>query len=212
MCAKCLPVVHQMPKYDPMSTSGVSHSSPDNATDNDSNASDVVRNPPRRGNVTNTAPAQGSALARPVGTKKAKQLANLEQSALKQRANVISTLTPGPTSSAAALLEEKTETVGVTKELVAVFKVKTMLKEKDCKPDGRTGGSGWRKCTCLLGKTRRDLLFLLNSKSPQMQLALMCLRQLNSISASAGIPSAVDGAPQNKDHNDSASSESGDSQ
>jgi hypothetical protein len=41
-----------------------------------------------------------------------------------------------------------------------------------------------------------------------VQLALMCLRQLNSISASAGIPSAVDGAPQNKDHNDSASSES----
>jgi hypothetical protein len=114
-----------------MSTSVVSNVSPDNAAEDDSNASDVVRGPPRRGNVTNTAPAQGSALARPVGMKKAKKLANLEQSALKQRANVTSTLTLGLTSSAAALLEEKTEMVVVTKKLVAVFKAITMLKEKD---------------------------------------------------------------------------------
>ena len=132
MCVKCVHVVHHLPKFDPMSTSVVSNVSPDNAAEDDSNASDVVRGPPRRGNVTNTAPAQGSALARPVGMKKAKKLANLEQSsALKQRANVTSTLTPGPISSAAALLEDKTEMVGVTKELVAVFKANTMLKEKD---------------------------------------------------------------------------------
>jgi hypothetical protein len=113
-CAKCVPVVHQLPKFDPMITSVVSHSSPDNSADDDSNASDVIRSPPRRGNVTNTAPAQGSALASAVGMKKAKKLANLEHSALKQRANVTSILTLRSTSSAAALLEDKTEMVGVT--------------------------------------------------------------------------------------------------
>ena len=229
-CAKCLPVVHQLPKFDPMITSVVSYSSPDNAADNDSNTSDVIRNPPRQGNVTNTAPAQGSALARPVGMKKAKKLANLEQSsALKQRANVTSTLTPGPTSSAAALLEDKTEMVGVTKELVAVFKANTMLKEKDLQARQEDRWIRMAEMYMSAGQKEKGLAVL--AKLDESTTAISAdvpsainvegdknLKDdtnsvLNSISASAaGITSAVDGRPQKKDHNDSASSESGDSQ
>jgi hypothetical protein len=213
-----------------MITSVVSQSSPDNAADDDSNTSDVVRNPPRRGNVTNTAPAQGSALARPVGMKKAKKLATLEQSsALKQRANVTSTLTPGPTSTAAALLEDKTEMVGVTKELVAVFKANTMLKEKDLQARQEDRWIRMAEMYMSAGQKEKGLAVL--AKLDESTTALSAdvpsainvegdknLKDdtnsvLNSISASAaGITSAVDGRPQKKDHNDSASSESGDSQ
>jgi hypothetical protein len=61
--------------------------------------------------------------------KKAKKLAKLEQSARNQRATVTSSV--AASASAETLLEDKTEMIGVTKELVAVFKANTMLKEKD---------------------------------------------------------------------------------
>jgi hypothetical protein len=203
-CAKCVPVVHQLPKFDPMITSVVSHSSPDDAADDDSNACDVVRNPPRRGNVTNTAPAQGSVLARPVGMKKAKKLASLEQSALKQRANVTSNLTLGPTSSAAALLEDKTEMVGVTKELVAVFKANTMLKEKDSQ--ARKEDRWIRMAEMYMSAGQKELGLAVLAKLEESTTAISAdvpsainvegdknLKDdtnlvLNSISASAGIP------------------------
>ena len=89
---------------------------------------------------------------------------------------------------------------------------------------------GWQKCTCLLGKREKGLAVL--AKLDESTTAISTdvpsaidvegdknLKDdtnsvLNSISAAsaAGIPSAVDGTPQKKDHNDSASSESGDSQ
>ena len=62
-CAKCVPVVQKLPKFDPMITSSVvsNSSSPRDATnDGLTPSTDVVSNPPRPGNVTNTAPAQGS--------------------------------------------------------------------------------------------------------------------------------------------------------
>ncbi len=228
MCVKCVPVVHHLPKFDPMRTSVVSNLSPDNAAEYDSNASDVVCDPPRQVNVTSTAPAQGSALARPVGMKKAKKLANLEQSALKQRANVTSTLTLGLTSSAAALLEEETEMVVVTKELVAVFKANTMLKEKDSQARQEDRWIRIAEMYMSAGQREKGLAVLANLEESTSAISADVpsainvngdknLKDdtnlvLNSISACSAISSAVDGAPQNKDHNDSASSESGDSQ
>ena len=135
-CAKCVPIVHKLPKFDPMlsNVARLSTGNPDDDSDADT-TSDLVRKDAAKKKETNAAPAQGSNLARPVGMKKAKKLAKLEQSAMKQRANV--SPLPGPTSStaasasAAALLQDKSEMLGVTKELVAVFRASTMLKTKD---------------------------------------------------------------------------------
>ena len=231
-CAKCVPVVHKLPKFDPMIASVVSHSSPAGSADDDSIPSDVVRNAPRPRNVTNTAQAQGSKLARPVGMKKAKKLANLEQSSLKQQrasTGVTSTLMPGPTSSAAALLEDKTEMIGVTKELVAVFKVNTMLKQKDLQARQEERWMRMAEMYMSAGQKEKGLALLANLEESTSAISADVPSAINveegdknlkddtnsvltSISASAEIPSANDGTPQNKDHNDSASSESGDSQ
>jgi hypothetical protein len=238
-CAKCVPVVHKLPKFDPMITSSVvSHSSSprDVADDDGSNPStgDVVSTPPRPRNVTNTAPAQGSKLARPLGMKKAKKLAKLEQSARNQRATVTSSV--AASASAETLLEDKTEMIGVTKELVAVFKANTMLKEKDLQ--ARQEERLMRMAEMYMSAGQKEKALALLAKIEESASAISAdvpsainveggrdknvakddtnnsdlNSVLNSISASAEIPSAIDdGTPQNnKDHNDTSASESDD--
>ena len=178
-CAKCVPVVHKLPKFDPMITSSVvSHSSsPRDAADDGSNPStDVVSNPPRPGNVTNTAPAQGSKLARPLGMKKAKKLAKLEQSAMNQRATVTSSA--AASASAETMLEDKTEMIGVTKELVAVFKANTMLKEKDLQARQEE-------------RLMRMAEMYMSAGQKEKALALLAKIEESACAISADVPSAI---------------------
>ena len=91
--AKCVSILHKLPKFDPMIV--MNNSSPSShlgvGADDDSSTSHqshVVATTPPAGvskegqtkkNVNNSAPAQDSQLARPIGMKKAKKLAKLEE-------------------------------------------------------------------------------------------------------------------------------------
>jgi hypothetical protein len=166
--------------------------------------------------------------------KKAKKLAKLEQSARNQRATVTSSV--AASASAETLLEDKTEMIGVTKELVAVFKANTMLKEKDLQ--ARQEERLMRMAEMYMSAGQKEKALALLAKIEESASAISAdvpsainveggrdknvakddtnnsdlNSVLNSISASAEIPSAIDdGTPQNnKDHNDTSASESDD--
>ena len=76
-CAKCVPIVHKLPKFDPMLSNVVllSTGNPDDDSDADS-TSDLVRNAAKH-KETITAPAQGSNLVRPLGIRRPRNWRNL---------------------------------------------------------------------------------------------------------------------------------------
>jgi hypothetical protein len=140
--AKCVPVLHKLPKFDPMLLI-MNNSSPssylgvgaddDSSTGHQSNV--VTATPPmgvskegtRKKKVNNAAPAQGSKLARPIGMKKAKKLAKLEDETARKKQSVASGVASMPGTFTTA-----TEGImGVTQDLVAAFKANTVLKEQD---------------------------------------------------------------------------------
>ena len=132
--AKCVPVLHKLPKFDPMvrTSAGVmseTTDSPCDALDTDADgdqSSVVVRTPGSRSkrNVNNSVPAQGSKLPRPIGMKKAKKLEKVRSSATK--ASIDSAGTSGvPANKFLADMS------AVTKDLVVAFKANTSLKRED---------------------------------------------------------------------------------
>ncbi|KAI2502811.1 No apical meristem-associated C-terminal domain [Fragilaria crotonensis] len=147
--AKCVPILHKLPKFDPMlvlndsspsSYLGVGAAADDDSSSMGCQSNAVVATTPPTGvskhqqqegrtkkkRVNNDAPAaQGSNMARPIGMKKAKKLAKLEVETArtnKQSASVASM--PGTFAAA-------TESImGVTQDLVAAFKANADLKQR----------------------------------------------------------------------------------
>ena len=140
--AKCVPILHKLPKFDPMFV--MNDSSPSSylgdGADDDSTStghqSNVVTTTPPTGlskagtqkkRVNNAAPPQGSKLARPIGMKKAKKLARLEEETARSKQSAASGVASMPGTFAAA-----TEgIVGVTQDLVAAPKASSSLKEQE---------------------------------------------------------------------------------
>ena len=141
---KCVAGLHRLPKFDPMLSGSTEESSSshlasgeflvDDTTSDDDNEgaeesdedevmskrtqrSSIGSNKKRK--VNNSTPAQGSKASRPVGMKKAKKLAKLE--AERSRRSV--------TLAGAQIMEVKGMTT-MTKELVAVFKANTAMKQQ----------------------------------------------------------------------------------
>jgi hypothetical protein len=144
--AKCVPLLHKLPKCDPMIATN--NSSPSShlgiGADDDSNTSHqshvVATFPPTsvskegqtKKNVNNSAPAQGSKLTRPIGMKSAKKLAKLEEDSARTKQSLASGVASMPATFATA-----TEGIMgvVTQDLVAAFKANTVLKEQDFRPE-----------------------------------------------------------------------------
>jgi hypothetical protein len=139
--AKCVPILHKLPKFDPMIV--MNNSSPSShlgiGADDDSSTSHqshvVTTTPPTvvskegqtKKNVNNSAPAKGSKMTRPIGMKKAKKLAKLEEETARKKQSVASGVASMPATFATA-----TESImGVTQDLVAAFKANTVLKQQD---------------------------------------------------------------------------------
>ena len=144
--AKCVPILHKLPKFDPMlavtkDSSPSSYLGVGGATDKNDNRSMglesnvVTTTPPTGGSkqqdgrtkkkVNNDAPAQGSKLTRPIGMKKAKKLAKLEDETARMNKQSGAASMPGTFATA-------TESImGVTQDLVAAFKANTVLKEQE---------------------------------------------------------------------------------
>jgi hypothetical protein len=138
--AKCVPILHQLPKCDPMIATN--NSSPSShlgiGADDDSSTSHqshvVAKTPPtsvskegQTKKVNNSAPAQGSKLTRPIGMKSAKKLAKLEEESARTKQSLASGVASMPATFATA-----TEGImGVTQDLVAAFNANTVLKKQD---------------------------------------------------------------------------------
>ena len=139
--AKCVPVLHKLPKYDPMVLpSAPADNSPpyDNYTGSDVEGEVVIRpeatsSKKRAALVNNRAPPQGSNMDRPMGMKKAKLLKKLED------AGVLSSTTTGmfsdPVSGSRNNEEESViaDMSSATKELVSVLKAATSLKQDEAR-------------------------------------------------------------------------------
>jgi len=134
--AKCVPVLHKLPKFDPMVRNGgvtsvtSADSAPCEALDTDADGdqcSVAVRTPgsQNKKNVNNSVPAQGSELPRPIGMKKAKKLEKVRSSAAK------ASIDSGRTSSDNVANEFLADMSAVTKDLVAAFKANTSMKRED---------------------------------------------------------------------------------
>ena len=127
--AKCVPVLHKPPKFDPMvgnmGTRSATTDSPGNSFVPDDDASSSAhRNKETAKKVNNNAPAQGSGLSRPIGMKKAKKLEKLEGSSTRALIQ---------TSSASFGFENPflVHMSAVTEDLVTAFKDNTRMKRKD---------------------------------------------------------------------------------
>ena len=127
---KCVPILHQLPKFDPMvpthscapsSCSPPGDVSDDNDEDDNGDSDYVVKNPSSssKKRVNNTNPVLGSGISRPIGMKKAKAIEKLKSD--RTQAHAID-LTGG-----AAAFDEMS---AATKELVAAIKVNTSLKRE----------------------------------------------------------------------------------
>jgi len=141
--AKCVPVLHKLPKYDPMvlppSAPAADDSPPyNNYTGSDEEGEVVVRpeatsSKKRAALVNNRAPPQGSNMDRPMGMKKAKLLKKLEDT------GVLSSTTTGMFSdSVSGSRNNEEESViadmsSATKELVSVLKAATSLKQDEAR-------------------------------------------------------------------------------
>jgi hypothetical protein len=141
--AKCVPVLHKLPKFDPMV--GVGNDGRANAPSMDSSPGSEGHNFQHSGDssvaferrtqakVNNSVPPQGSSMERPIGMKKAKLLKTLEEGAAKASTNqFLSRTAAAPIPSELIAAENAiSEMSSATKELVAAFKVNTSLKRDE---------------------------------------------------------------------------------
>jgi hypothetical protein len=140
----CVPVLHKLPKFDPMLSGSTEESSSprfasadflvdDTTSDDDyegaeeSDEDEVMSKRTQKSSigsnkkakVNNSAPAQGSKASRPIGMKKAKKLAKLESERSRQSVTL-----------ARAQTMEVEGMASMTKELVAVFKANAAMKQQ----------------------------------------------------------------------------------
>jgi No apical meristem-associated C-terminal domain len=164
--AKCVPVVHKLPKFDPMVqkkyTAEPRIQSPGDISDSDDgNNGDrdyVVKKPPTSSNkkkVNNSAPPQGSAMSRPIGMKKAKEIEKLKTGRSQAHAIELTGITGFDNASLA-------EMSAATKELVAAVKANTSLKREDL--DARQHSKWMRMAEIYMGIGENEKAMAILSK------------------------------------------------
>ena len=125
-----MPVLHKLPKFDPMVVVGARTSCPRNVHGDNSSADDndinkdvtIVR---KKAKVNNDVPPQGSNLQRPMGIKKAKLMKMFEDASVAVAASPFDSLVSNNGSNILA------DMPSATKDIVVAFKANASLK-RDC--------------------------------------------------------------------------------
>ena len=157
---KCVPVLHMLPKFDPMVVVGVTSSSrkvhvdDSSADDNDNNKDlTIVR---KKAKVNNDVPPRGSNMQQPMGMKKAKKMKKFENLSVAVVGSPLDSLVSNSRSNILADMSN------ATNNLVEAFKANASLKRDELQM--RTHDKWMKMATMNMSCGKQDMALMMMQK------------------------------------------------